>query len=179
MKRLFLAIDISDEIKNDIKSYQNALSKITKKSSITVLDNIHLTMHFFGDTADEDMEKIKKLLRNISKHNTGIILETTRLGVFKRAREYLVWLGFKADDGLSDLKRTIDQTLNCGGFKVESREFKPHVTIARRTSFKQSAWEIEEIRVIKRLQNVESLILYSSHFTNRGVQYKAEEIIKL
>lgn len=179
MKRLFLAMNISDEVKNDISVYQKVLADITKKSSITKIDNIHLTLHFFGDTDEENLEKIKKLLRTIRSDKRSIILETSGLGVFKRSGEYLVWLGFKANDGLSELKITVDKTLGAAGFKTERREFKPHVTIARRTSFIRSAREIDEIRVIKRMQKVDDMILYSSHFTNHGVQYKVEDIIKL
>lgn len=179
MKRLFLALNISDEIKNDILGYQRVLSEITKKSSITRIENIHLTLHFFGDTDEDNILKIKKLLNSISIDNLDIILETSRLGVFKRAGEYLVWLGFKTNDSLSKLKCTVDQTLSSEGFKTENREFKPHVTIARRTNFIRSARDIERINVVKRVQKVEDILLYSSHFTKDGVHYEVEDIIKL
>ena len=67
MVRLFVAVDLPEEIREKIRECQAELK--TGKGRVTLVnpDQIHLTLKFIGEVDEQTAEKIKEALKNIKK----------------------------------------------------------------------------------------------------------------
>ena len=94
--------------------------------------NFHITLKFLGDTPEKIIPDIDRILKNISKKFSVFSLQLKGAGVFKNiANPRVLWIGLENSEDLKSLFNEIDNELNRIGFKKESREFNPHLTIAR------------------------------------------------
>ncbi|MCX6986093.1 MAG: RNA 2',3'-cyclic phosphodiesterase, partial [Lentisphaerae bacterium] len=126
MPRLFIAIDIPDPVKDNICELRRNLPGV----KWTAREQIHITMRFIGDSDDVLFNQIKSALLEIKLPPFG--LEITDSGFFPNERRPSVfWLGCDASRALSDLKDYMDLVLGACGVQPESRNFHPHITIAR------------------------------------------------
>ena len=63
--RTFIAIDIPEEIRNEIARLQPTLKELGGRVSWTKPKNIHLTLKFLGDTEENLIGEIEKELKGI------------------------------------------------------------------------------------------------------------------
>ena len=118
--RAFIAVEVkSDKLKELQKQFDIDGVKLT--------DHFHLTLKFFKEISEEDVEKVKTVLKKIKFE--AFDLELTDLGVFPDG-EYVqvIWVGVKSE-GLIKLQKEIDETLS-SLFEKESR-FSAHITLGR------------------------------------------------
>ena len=134
-KRLFIAVDISNEAREHAASYIAALRETAADARIswTKRENLHLTLKFLGDV---DEAKIAGLVVALDKALTGMPtcdLEVVGTGVFPSARKpKVLWLGVNDIGGnLLRVAGAVDDGLSVVGFPIEEREFSPHLTIGR------------------------------------------------
>ena len=57
-------------------------------------------------------------------------LEFSDVGCFRNESE-LWWIGIKENEELTKLQKDLSKALKEKGFSLESRKFKPHITLAR------------------------------------------------
>jgi 2'-5' RNA ligase len=132
MKRIFVAIKI--EADTVLLRMLSSVRSLLGNEKITWVDpaNIHLTLAFLGDTAEE---RIKVAGIAVSRNCTGFGEFSFRLcgtGVFKNFRDpRVIWAGIEESEKLISLNNNIVTGLKDAGFKIEDRPFKPHITIGR------------------------------------------------
>lgn len=136
--RVFIAVEIPDEIKKEIVRIQNSLLQFNGKK--TEYDNLHLTLKFLGEISEDEVRKIKEKLSEIKFNKFEV--EIKNLGVFS---DRIIWLGIKNCDGL---QREIDATLDKIGLEKE-RRFMGHLTIARARNVRDKEKFLEELKGIK------------------------------
>jgi len=120
--RLFVAVEISEEIKNKIAE---ACKGIIESNS---LKNIHITLKFIGEVKDEKLDDIIKSLEKINFEPFEINFKG--VGAFPNQNFInVVWVGCESKQ-LSELADKIDNALPdfC---EKEKRPFSGHITIAR------------------------------------------------
>lgn len=170
MKRLFIAINLSNEMKEKLYSIVREIPDVkwVKK------EQIHLTLRFIGDADDELFSRIKISLEKISWEQFYLGLVET--GFFpNKKRPNVFWIGLGKNDALSNLKKRIDHILEQSGVPCEERNFLPHVTIAR-IKRRLSEKEISDFSDISRMIHtlniqpflVDRFFLYSSILTAEG-----------
>ncbi|MEM0379320.1 MAG: RNA 2',3'-cyclic phosphodiesterase [Nanopusillaceae archaeon] len=121
--RVFIAIDLPEEIKNKIVSYYKEIKGVHGK--FVEKENLHITLKFLGELQPNIVEKIKKELENIkfSKFNIEI-------GGFGNFNNRVLWFGVKKGaNNLIMLKKEIDNVIKKFGFYEE--DFYPHITVLR------------------------------------------------
>lgn len=135
MKRIFVAIKISETAKREVSNYVENLRDEFKHLRIgwEKEEKLHLTMKFFGDTAEDKIEKIKMAVKETAINFSSVRLKLNGTGVFpNRKKARVLWLGI--DDENKELKKVYESLENnfenCG-FAKEKRSFNPHLTIAR------------------------------------------------
>jgi 2'-5' RNA ligase len=170
--RLFIAIDISEDIKKTIREVQEELKEI-KGLKLVQPDKCHLTLNFLGKR--DDAEDIVNKLKTIKFEK--FILKTNSLGVFP-TEQYIqvIWLGLEENEELKKLQRSIDVY-----FKSD-KSFRAHVTIARVKHISKE----EKLKIIKILNKkieeksfeVDSFKLYQSNLTPLGPIYESLESFK-
>lgn len=121
--RLFIAVSFSDEIK---KLLLDAIEELKSKAAcgnFTRRENLHLTLAFIGET-----NRTADIIRCIdSVSASSFTLTFGGCGRFGDLR----WAGIKRSEELSALAENLQNALREDGFRIEKREFKPHVTLAR------------------------------------------------
>lgn len=92
---------------------------------------MHVTLKFLGETGAKNLGAIRGALAEI--HSTSPVeMHFRGLGFFPNERRARVlWCGIAASPNLSDLAAGIEGALEPLGFTRESREFVPHLTLAR------------------------------------------------
>ena len=140
--RLFIAIEIPEEVKDYIGKIQE---KISDKDKIRLVNKgqIHLTLKFLGEVQPDKTEKVKEELKKIKFKPFSVYLDSA--GVFP-SESYIrvVWIGLKPENDILELQSNIDERLK-ELFKKE-KDFKAHVTLARVKLIEDKKRFIEQLK---------------------------------
>ena len=169
--RLFVAIDLPKEIKEQIKDLQKEIDMEGVK--LVEEENLHLTLCFIGDTSKEDFETIKEKLKQLYFKSFTISVRGT--GSFpNKLYPRVLFLYVEPATKVRVLSEQIHSLLDV----PVDKEIVPHITIARVKFFKDKG---KIISFVNRWSNkqfgsfkVERIKLYSSKLTSSGPEYKKE-----
>jgi len=103
------------------------------KASYVRPANIHLTLAFLGDVLMSRIHDAAGALDTAVLEHAPFDVEAAQLGYFgKRGSPRAIWSNIVGDlDRLTALQASLTEALMFNEFPVESRQFKPHLTIAR------------------------------------------------
>ena len=150
--RTFIAIEIPEDIRNQIAELQSGLKGLGGKITWVKPENMHLTLKFLGETDESLIENISEKLEQVVLSFNQFEIKVKGIGVFpnfKRAKVF--WVGTETDSNtLSELAKKIDQQINEFGYELEKRQFSGHLTMGR----VRDSRGIEP--VIKKLQQVKN-----------------------
>ena len=164
--RLFIAINFDEKTKDKIQEVQEKM-KLISRGNYTKRENLHLTLAFLGEIPEDRIEDIKNAINSVEVPEMKLIFSKT--GCFNRDSE-LWWIGIKQNKELTKMQKELVNTLKENGFKIESRKFVPHITIARETRIKYSGLEFLENEFTS--QKINSIDLMLSERVNGKLQYK-------
>ena len=135
MKRIFAAVDISDEARRKVASYIETLRNEFRNVRVgwDKPEKLHLTLKFLGDTDDGQLRELEKIVREISAKITNFKLQIAETGVFPNVRNpRVLWIDVKDEAGsLAKINARLESECEKIGFKKEKRAFVPHLTIGR------------------------------------------------
>lgn len=130
--RAFLAIPLTRPLQESISVLQSELRHGIPEARWTHAENLHLTLHFFGDIDQETLEKIKVSVLSVKRCHRPFLVELKGLGAFPDPRRpRVIWLGLEPREQLNQLHRVTRSLLRQVGVATESRPFAPHLTIGR------------------------------------------------
>jgi 2'-5' RNA ligase len=132
-KRVFIAIDISDEARKRIAAYIEGLRRSSAPTSIKFErpEKVHLTLKFLGDSDPEQLRSVTEAVRSIAHRIDPFTIEISGTGAFPDpAKPRILWLGIKGDE-LASIVHQLDEACEPHGFESEKRDYRPHLTIAR------------------------------------------------
>lgn len=145
--RLFIAILFSDSVIDRLSHGIISLKKHSIQGNFTRPENLHLTLAFLGETGQE--EKAERAVDAISFPSFPIMMN--RLGHFERIRGDIYWTGIACNPLLSDLHCRLSSALAREGFRLENREYRPHLTLGRQVlltpQFDREKWESEYLPI--------------------------------
>jgi RNA 2',3'-cyclic 3'-phosphodiesterase len=125
MPRLFTAIELPEEIQNQLADLQQPLPG----AKWVDIDNLHLTLRFVGDVDGGIAREFEAELNAIDTDAFEISL--AGVGVFGGDDPRSIWAGVSPCSGLDALARAHERAARNAGLPPEKRTFKPHVTLAR------------------------------------------------
>lgn len=128
--RLFIAINLSENIKDELGKTITRLKAETRRGSFTRRDNFHITMLFLGEVDTSKVNNIKQAMEDVQA--TPFEINLSSLGYFKRNEGDIFWIGVHKNEVLNDIYEQLYSRLTQVGFSLEARQFKPHLTIGRR-----------------------------------------------
>ena len=134
MMRIFIAIEIPQNIRVKITEITDYLQSKTSPTAVKWVDyeNLHLTIKFIGETKQEKIEEITKVLSQSLAHQAPFSLEIGVLGMYpNNTNPRVIWLGVTGGEPLIAMHNILDQNLARLGIQREGRPFSPHLTIAR------------------------------------------------
>jgi 2'-5' RNA ligase len=131
--RLFIAIEIPDEIKESLIEAQRSLKGSGVEASWPRPEGIHLTLKFLGEVAEPRIPEMMKSLQQAATGTGPVRLELSGAGTFPNPKNARVaWVGLNGDiEKLSRLQATVEEAMIGMGFKREERAFTPHLTLGR------------------------------------------------
>ena len=171
MPRLFVAIDLSDAVKESILLLQNGL----RGAKWVACDNLHLTLRFIGEVPDIEADDIHSALSKI--RGFPFVLKLGGVGVFSSgSRPRSIWIAVEDRSAIDSLKCDIDRALVRLGFSPDGRKYIPHVTVARlkgRTSnLSEFVTRLGSMRSLS--VEIDQFTLFSSFLARAGPIYTPE-----
>ena len=132
--RLFIAIEFSEDIKAELEKSTALVRNACERGTITRQENFHLTLVFLGETDPSRVQEIIHLMDCCP--SPPIPITIGHMGRFKRREGDILWRETRAEGSLFQLQNTLTTGLRSTGFSLEDRQFKPHLTLARRAVLK-------------------------------------------
>jgi 2'-5' RNA ligase len=148
--RTFIAIDIPDSIRQKIGIIQDELKKERGRVSWAKPGNIHLTLKFLGNVAENRITDVAEAVEKAVEPFESFNFFIKNLGTFPNVRRpRVLWVGIENPPAqLISLAQNIEEELHRIGFPKEKRRFSPHLTIGRVKSILSGEF-IEKIKNLK------------------------------
>jgi RNA 2',3'-cyclic 3'-phosphodiesterase len=142
MMRLFIAVDLPREVKDELLAAQ----KLLPQAKLSFAGNFHLTLKFLGEVSPGKSDSVRNCLRNVRFKPFSASL--SRIGVFPD-ENYMraIWIGLEPETQLIELQKLVDDALD-KEFPKE-KGFKPHLTLARVKSIDDKKCFIEKLKLVK------------------------------
>jgi 2'-5' RNA ligase len=129
--RLFVALDVPEPVRASLARLSAQLQKVCPNARWVNLAGVHITLKFIGEVAPDRFEPIREALGDLPNF-APVKLLFAGLGFFPGARRPRVfWAGVEADPQLGQLAAALESKLAPLGIAPETREFRPHLTLAR------------------------------------------------
>ena len=132
--RAFLAIELPDEVTAALASVTEAVGSAGVKGvRIVRPQDVHLTLKFLGNVPSSEIDAIVAAVTPVAEAQRAFTVELGGTGAFPRnGRPRVLWVGVGGDlTALRQLQEGIESALEPLGYESESREFSPHLTVAR------------------------------------------------
>lgn len=170
--RLFIAFDVSDEVKDYFKQIQKQLPD----SKSNLVKEFHLTLRFLGECDVKETKDIIKKLKQIKFDSFKA--KTAELGVFPGENFIrVVWVALEPKDKVIALQKSIEEKLNL----TKDERFHPHITLARIKFLKNKQDYIKRLKAIKTKElefKVSTIKLIKSELTPQGPVHEVVEEFK-
>ncbi len=127
--RLFTAINFDDTAKDQLCEVIDLLKGSAVKGRYTRRENLHLTLVFLGEVESERAHNIKHAIDRVEEK--PFTLQLTGVGRFLRESGEIFWVGAHKCQPLLSIHDQLNNRLIQAGCWVETREYKPHLTLAR------------------------------------------------
>jgi 2'-5' RNA ligase len=134
--RLFVALDIPDGVRRALRELIARLKPECADARWVRPEGMHVTLKFLGETHGAKLDSITAALSPVHA-DRPVDLDFRGLGFFPNEfHPRVIWCGVKGSSNLASLAGSVDAALQPLGFSRESREFSPHLTLARFDSHK-------------------------------------------
>ena len=179
MIRAFLAIELPEALRSGLAQVQEELKRSRADVRWVAPGNIHLTLKFFGNVPDDEIETLAQAAREAAAETAPLQLQATGAGAFPSPNApRVVWLGLGGDMvPLTQLFYRLEKGFATLGYPPEGRAFNPHLTLGR---VKSPANRDKLARLLAKLPpvdwppfEVKELILFQSVLVAPGVEIYA------
>jgi 2'-5' RNA ligase len=179
-RRLFIAVDISDEVRRLAAEHIDMIRRHARDIRVSweKPEKLHVTLKFLGNVDDQKAGAVRESAAAAAESFSPFRAAVSGTGVFPNAqRPRVLWLGIEnADGALKALAARVDELLIPIGFEKEKRRFSPHLTIARVRepgNGKGLADAHLECRFDRIEWDVRELVIYQSELKTTGSVYRA------
>ena len=168
MYRLFVAIDLPDDVKNRIAD----IGRDLPGARPVPREQLHLTIRFIGDADEKTFASARKMLAGI--RGVSFPLTIRGLGHFPPGNyPRVLWAGLMDSPPLMELQQQVELALVEAGIPIppDARRFSPHLTLARLKDTppaKTSHLEEQQRGLVAGPFPVEEFHLYSSTLNRAG-----------
>lgn len=178
MLRLFVAVDLPDDVRETLTAMQQGLAGAKWVSRA----QLHLTLHFLGEVGEETAERIHTALASVEAE--PFMMSLTGTGTFPpQGPARVLWSGVDTNPALTALHEATGNALKQTGYQPEDRPYSPHITLARFKDAPSSLMLSQYVDNHRQFHTapfpVEQFVLYRSTLTPGGVLYHYEHIYPL
>ena len=176
--RVFCAVELPDVVRARLEDHISRLRKEVPDAaaSWSRVENIHLTLKFFGNIEVQRIQKISDAAERAVKQFASFQIGVGGTGVFPRAsRPQVLWIGVSDPSGhLSALQEKLENECVVEGFEKEDRAYRPHLTIARLRR-PEGARHLADAHLRMQFQPIDvelkELVVFRSELSPKGSKY--------
>jgi len=125
--RLFVGLDLPEEIRAEIVDFMEEMKRVAPSAKWVRPESLHITLKFIGESKRPD--EVKAALAQVSAPRFDVSFSGT--GFFTPRSPRVFWVGIQANAELPRLAGAIDAALKPLGVHEEDHEYRPHLTLAR------------------------------------------------
>lgn len=169
VRRIFAAIDISDEVRIRVAEYSHKLKQEFRdvRARWERPEKFHITLRFEAKADDEMLKNLGALIKTVAETTPPFELSVSGTGAFiNRRGPTVLWLGIDEIGQLAYLARSLNGQ--------SAHKFHPHLTIARVKDPTHAARLIErhkESGFSAAVFSVNEIVLYESTLEPSGSKY--------
>lgn len=175
--RTFIAFDIDATLLSAIKDILQFLKQQPHAEQVkwSSLENLHVTIHFLGDVAEENIsiltEKIKNEIQALKKFK----LRTGKIITFPPGSKHphILALTLPLSREIAQLHIAVERAIRNCNLTIEGRPYLPHLTLGR---VRQTAYEFEFEKIPIQIPEkfiVKKISLFKSEQNEQGSIYTA------
>lgn len=176
--RTFAAVELAGSVKEAVEALNRRLRGYGAQASWVRPENMHLTLRFFGDVAEEQVVRLADKISEGSKGIAPFSLCVRGIGAFPNVRRpSVLWAGVDpTEGGLSLLHTAAENAARAIGLPPDDKAFHPHVTLARIRDARTARPLMEAVEGEAGFDagafDVRGMTLFSSELTPRGPIYR-------
>ena len=126
--RAFFALSPDAEVRETLAALGRDVARRSRGRAVSP-ENAHLTLAFIGDVAKDTLAALQAVGDRVPK--TGFVVSFDSLGAWRASG--VAWIAPAVlPPPLLKLHSTLADDLAAAGFELETRPFRPHITLARR-----------------------------------------------
>jgi 2'-5' RNA ligase len=179
-KRLFIAIKILPESKFREIFQSLKVELDDERIKWVEMENIHVTLKFFGDTDEKQIPLITAAVRRGVITVPSFDIELRHLGLFGGYyKPRVIWAGIEPLEPLQELSSAVNKAILPLGYPLPEEPFTPHLTLGRikfvRDKKKLANLVDKQKDASLQVQHIDSLYLFESILRSQGPLYQALE----
>ena len=167
--RTFIALDVPSAFEDELAGVSRQLASVVEGRFLN-RSTYHVTLAFLGDVDEAEARLAMDALDAACDGMEAPALSPTGLGTFGRPHDATLWLGLATQPALMDLAERVRAELHERGISFDSKAFRPHITLARRTRIPRG--RLPEL-LFPAPAVAPSVTLYKSILDQTGATYKA------
>lgn len=172
-KRIFIAINLPEELKNKLLGWQKNRQKLGV--NWTKPDNMHITLVFIGEIEEQAVDRVLEVVRRVVKNFKPFEIKVDRIHVGPNLNmPRMIWLSGTENKNLSSLARQITDGLRKEGIELKNgHNFTLHITLARARND-----ELQEVKIDEKFEYsflAESIEVMESKLSPGGPKYSVLE----
>jgi 2'-5' RNA ligase len=176
--RLFIAIELRHEPRSHLLYVRDHLKSEISNASFTRDENLHITLKFLSEVEQDRLGQLTDSLAHI-RVGGAIELFADQIECFpNRGHVRIIAAGFAGGEaGVGAIHQAIEQRCQHLRFERETREYRPHVTLARArptlpAGTRQKAVELVGVEFPGPRFAVTQFALVESHLLPKGSEYQ-------
>lgn len=143
--RLFVALDLPDAVRHSLRELIARLKPECRDAKWMRPEAMHVTLKFIGEVDAAKLEPICAALAEVHSAQP-VDMHFRSLGFFPNERRpRVLWCGVNGSANLAELAAGVERVLVPLGMVAESREFVPHLTLARFRAEGNSQRDLEKL----------------------------------
>ena len=174
MIRLFTALEIPADIAGRLVRLQRGV----EGARWIEPGDFHITLRFIGDIPENVADEVDAALEGLPFEPFEVEIEG--VGAFGGAKPHALWAGVKPNERLARLQARHERAMRRVGLKPETRNFTPHVTLARLRAAVDPAEVYHFIEANNLFATpsfeVERFVLFSARESTGGGPYVPERV---
>lgn len=178
--RTFIAVEVSADVRGCARKLIQDLSSTSSDVKWVDPQQLHVTLHFLGDVDMLELHALCEIMTDAVADLPPFDVQFSGVGAFPSIeRPRTIWLGVEQGaDEFRELHRALQVGLEREfGYRGESRQFRPHLTLGRVKGQEVAASaELAERLIAHRefyggASDVTEIALYSSTLSRSGPTY--------
>ncbi|WP_254842750.1 RNA 2',3'-cyclic phosphodiesterase [Bacillus sp. MRMR6] len=165
----FFALKLPSETKMVLGEHMDKLREIMPFSRWVHPEDLHITLAFLGHAPLDQLESAVRNVEKAIQRVNPVKLQIDKLGTFGPINSpRIFWAGTEDNADMQLVRERVFKACLDAGFKLETRPFKPHITLARKwigeNTFKQDLLNKgQSLQPIPLELTVRDVVLYQTH----------------